>query len=76
MFDPDRSWTKDSLATKKTEIESELLRVRRLFHEQKLKVVHQEESSEHHEFLQHYGNLIIELEYSLELINRLISFSK
>ncbi len=76
MFNPDRSWTKDSLAEKKSELESELLRIRQIFHDQKIKVIHLEETSEHNEFLQHYGNLIIELEYSLELINKLISFSK
>lgn len=76
MFDPERSWTKDSLAAKKAELESELLRIRNLFHEQKAKVIHLEESAEQSEFLQHYGNLIIEIEYSLELINKLLSFSK
>lgn len=76
MFNPDRSWTKDSLAEKKSELESELRRIRQIFHDQKIKVIHLEETSEHNEFLQHYGNLIIELEYSLELINKLISFSK
>ncbi len=76
MFNPDKSWTKDSLAGKKRELETELLRVRQIFHDQKIKVIHLEETSEHNDFLQHYGNQIIELEYSLELIDKLISFSK